>query len=165
MNKTRILALTVACIGLSVIGAFIKIPAVIGSVALDSAPALVAAVLLGPFLGGAVGAAGHIVSAMLSGFPLGPAHLLIGIEMFFLVAGFGFLAQKKQKAMAFLFFFVGNAIVAPLPFIWMMGMPFYIGIVPSLLIAAAVNLIIAALVSPRLMKLFDKQRTDEQFYA
>ncbi|MBO9128282.1 ECF transporter S component [Bacillus sp. 165] len=165
MNKTKALTTLVTCIALSAVGAWIKIPAVIGSVALDSAPALIGAILLGPIAGGITGALGHILSALLSGLPLGPAHLLIGAEMFILVAGFGLLIQKKQQKAAYLFFCVGNVLIAPLPFIWMMGLPFYMGIVPSLTIAVIVNSTIVVLIAPRLQKWHRKTGIDGHFHA
>ena len=51
MNVRTISTLAVF-IALSVVGAFIKIPSPIGSMALDSFPALLAAALLGPVAGG-----------------------------------------------------------------------------------------------------------------
>lgn len=52
IKKITLLALF---IGLSVVGAMIKIPAVVTSVALDAFPALLAAVYFGPLAGGIVG--------------------------------------------------------------------------------------------------------------
>ena len=57
--------------------------------ALDSFPALLAAVLLGPVAGGIVAGIGHIVSALIGGMPLGPFHFLIMVEMFIFVWLFG----------------------------------------------------------------------------
>src|SRR4051794_20093391 len=74
---------------LSVVGAMIKIPAIVGSVALDVFPALLASVLFGAGAGALVGAFGHLLSALIGGFPLGPLHFLIAGEMAVLVWVFG----------------------------------------------------------------------------
>lgn len=76
----RRFTLLVMFISLSVIGSLIKIPFTIGSIALDSAPAVVAAVLLGPTAAAVVASVGHVVSALFGGFPLGPL-LATGVNL------------------------------------------------------------------------------------
>lgn len=134
---------------LSVVGAMIKIPAIVGSVALDVFPALLASVLFGAGAGAVVGAFGHLLSALIGGFPLGPMHVLIAIEMAVLVWAFGSL-YKKKKLLASIVFIIGNSFVAPLPFVFLMNIGFYLGIVPSLLIGSILNTIIALVAIPRL---------------
>jgi uncharacterized membrane protein len=137
---------------LSVVGAMIKIPAIVGSVALDVFPALVAAVLFGAGAGALVGAFGHLLSAIAGGFPLGPMHFLIAVEMAVLVWVFGRL-YKNNKILASVLFIIGNSFVAPLPFIYLMNTGFYVGIVPSLLIGSIINTVIALVAIPRLSSL------------
>jgi uncharacterized membrane protein len=137
---------------LSVVGAMIKIPAIVGSVALDVFPALVAAVLFGAGAGSLVGAFGHLLSALAGGFPLGPMHFLIAVEMAVLVWVFGRL-YKNNKILASVLFIIGNSFVAPLPFIYLMNAGFYVGIVPSLLIGSIINTVIALVAIPRLSSL------------
>ena len=137
---------------LSVIGAMIKIPAIVGSVALDVFPALLAAVLFGAGAGALVGAFGHLLSALIGGFPLGPMHFLIAVEMAVLVWVFGRL-YKKNKIVTSVVFIIGNAFVAPLPFIYLMNIGFYLGIVPSLLVGSIINTVIALVAIPRLSSL------------
>ncbi|MEH7155055.1 ECF transporter S component [Neobacillus drentensis] len=137
---------------LSVVGAMIKIPAIVGSVALDVFPALLAAVLFGAGAGALVGAFGHLLSALIGGFPLGPMHFLIAIEMAVLVWLFGRL-YKKNKIVTSVVFIIGNAFVAPLPFIYLMNLGFYLGIVPSLLVGSIINTVIALVAIPRLSSL------------
>lgn len=134
---------------LSVVGAMIKIPAIVGSPALDAFPALLAAVLLRPWAGALVGAFGHLLSALIAGFPLGPMHLLIAVEMAVLVWVFGHF-YKNNKILASVLFILGNSFVAPLPFIYLLNTGFYIGIVPSLLIGSIINTVIAMVAIPRL---------------
>lgn len=147
IKKISLLALMIA---LSAVGASIKIPAVVDSVALDALPALLAAALLGVRAGAITGALGHLLSALIGGFPLGPMHLLIAAEMALLVWIFGALYIRNQKILAGLVFVAGNAFVAPIPFIFLMNIGFYTAIVPSLLIGSAINTILALILVPRL---------------
>lgn len=77
-------------LALAVVGASIKIPAVIASVALDMVPALIGAVVLGGRAGGCIAFFGHLLSALIGGMPLGPFHVLIAVEMAVLVWVFGY---------------------------------------------------------------------------
>lgn len=147
IKKISLLALMIA---LSAVGASIKIPAVIDSVALDALPALLAAALLGVRAGAITGALGHLLSALIGGFPLGPMHLLIAVEMALLVWIFGVLYNRNKKILAGLVFVAGNAFVAPIPFIFIMNIGFYTAIVPSLLIGSAINTVLALILIPRL---------------
>jgi riboflavin transporter len=145
-------AATIVLISLSVIGSLLKLPTSLGSIALDSAPALVAAAILGGNIGALVAAFGHFISAFFAGFPLGAFHLLVAVEMAALVYGFAWLYQHKWKKVAFFFFFVGNAFLAPLPFALWMGKAFVLAIIPSLAIATLANIIVSSLVIPVLWK-------------
>ncbi|MFJ7726484.1 ECF transporter S component [Neobacillus sp. NPDC097160] len=139
---------------LSAVGAAIKIPAIVGSVALDIFPALIAAALLGSGAGAIVAAFGHLLSAVIGGFPLGPMHFLIAAEMAVLVWIFGRFYRNSRKISAVVLFILGNAIAAPLPFIFLMNLGFYLAIVPSLLIGSILNTGIAIVVIPRLSSMF-----------
>ena len=138
-------------VALSVIGAMIKIPALIGSVALDIFPALVASALFGGGIGAFIGGLGHFVSALLGGMPLGPLHIIITLEMALLVWLFGFLYNKGKKWASALVFWFTNAVVAPLPFLFILGPAFYLGIIPSLLVGSALNMIIALVISTKVI--------------
>lgn len=148
--KGKMLSLLALFIALSAVGAAIKIPAVVGSVALDASPALLAAALLGAGPGAVVGAFGHLLSALLSGFPLGPMHLLIAVEMAVLAWIFGILYKDKKKIIAGIVFILGNAFIAPIPFIFLINKGFYIAILPSLLIGSIINTVISLVLIPRL---------------
>lgn len=137
-------------IALTVVGGSIKIPAIIGSVALDSFPAVVAAALLGGIPGAIVGGLGHMVSALFGGMPLGPMHFLIALEMALLVWVFAYFYQRGNKWTASILFVLGNTFAAPLPFIFLISKEFYISMVPSLLVASIINTVLAVLVAPRL---------------
>jgi uncharacterized membrane protein len=152
--KSRMLSLLALFSALSAVGAAIKIPSIVGSVAFDVFPALLAAALLGSGAGAIVGALGHLLSALISGFPLGPMHVLIAIEMALLVFLFGVLYRKNKKITAGILFIILNTVAAPLPFIILMSKAFYVALVPSLLIGSLVNTIIAIVAIPRLRALF-----------
>jgi uncharacterized membrane protein len=152
--KSRMLILLALFSALSAVGAAIKIPAIIGTVAFDVFPALLAAALLGSGAGAIVGAFGHLLSALISGFPLGPMHVLIAIEMALLVFLFGILYKKNKKVTAGILFILMNTFAAPLPFIILMSKAFYIALVPSLLIGSMINCVMAIVVIPRLRALF-----------
>jgi uncharacterized membrane protein len=147
-KKTALIGMFIA---LSVAGAAIKIPAVVGSVALDAAPALVSAVILGSVPGALIAGSGHLLSALLGGMPLGPLHLIVALEMGGLAWIFGRLYTSEKRILAATLFIIGNAIVAPLPFILFLGLGFYLAILPSLFIGSVLNLVIAVLILPRLL--------------
>lgn len=149
--KIKSLALLAVFISFSVIGAMIKIPAVIGSIALDSFPALIAAILLGPVSGAIVAAIGHLMSALIAGFPLGPFHAIIALEMAVILFLFGFMYKKGYKAASYLLFFISNAFLAGVPFIFILGMGFYIGTLPSLAIGTFINAAVAVIAAPKLL--------------
>ena len=148
--KIKNLTLLAVFISFSVIGAMIKIPAVIGSVALDSFPAIVAAVVLGPVSGAIVAAIGHLMSALIAGFPLGPFHVLIALEMAIILFLFGLLYKKGKKITGYLVFFLTNGFLASVPFIFILGAGFYVGTLPSLVIGTFMNAAAASIVAPRL---------------
>jgi riboflavin transporter FmnP len=153
MSREKKLSYLTLFIAMSALGAMVKIPAIIGTVALDSLPALIASVLLGPIGGAIVASLGHIISALLSGLPLGPFHLLIAIEMAILVFLFGVLYKIGKKRFSYFLFIVGNAFVAPLPFLFIIHANFYFSILPSLFIGTIMNILLAIIVLPRLQGL------------
>lgn len=151
MNVRKISLLAVF-IGLSVVGASIKVPAIIGSVALDAFPALLAAVFFGGGAGALVAGFGHLMSALLGGMPMGPLHFIIAVEM--AVLTYLFALTWKRKWLASMIFIVGNGLIAPLPFILFFDVSFYIALVPSLLIGSVMNTAVALLLIPRLQVFF-----------
>ena len=86
MSKTRRLAYAALFAALSLVGANLKI---FSSIALDSMPGFLGAMVLGPGWGAAIGALGHLLTAMTSGFPFGlPAHAVIALCMALTMAAF-----------------------------------------------------------------------------
>lgn len=138
---------------LSAIGGLIKIPLGIGTTALDSAPALIAVAFISPPLAGAAAFIGHIASALYVGFPLGPFHLLIAGEMLLIVYIFARMYQANLGKSKWLFFIVGNGLLSPLPFYFLMSPAFFIGVLPGIFIATVFNAVVAGIVFPALKNL------------
>ena len=97
--KLRIMTLTAIFAALCAVGGFIKIPSGVGSLALDTVPALLAASFLPPVFVGAASMIGHLASAMYAGFPLGPFHILIAIEMMIILYVFARLHKAERNVL------------------------------------------------------------------
>ncbi|WP_221564985.1 ECF transporter S component [Alkalihalobacillus sp. TS-13] len=157
-KKLSLIALFTA---LSVAGATIKVPAIIGSIALDVFPALVIAILIGGSAGAIVACFGHLISALFGGMPLGPLHIMIALEMAILVWLFSKLYKNRNKVLAGFIFIIGNALIAPLPFMFLIDKPFYVSIVPSLLIGSSINAVITFLLAPHLQVIYVNAKQQE----
>ncbi|SDM99715.1 ECF-type riboflavin transporter, S component [Fictibacillus solisalsi] len=154
MIRNKNIALFTAFVSLAVAGSFIKIPSPIGSVAFDSMPALAAAALMSPWSGLAVAGFGHLLTAALAGFPLGPLHVVVAVQMGFLAFFYGVLYGKNAKTAATIMFVLGNGILAPLCFWPVLGKAAVLGLIPSLLAAAILNALTALVIIPRIKPVF-----------
>ncbi|CEG21907.1 hypothetical protein BN1080_00827 [Planococcus massiliensis] len=154
--KTKTLALTAIFISLSAIGGLLKIPVGIASIALDSMPALIAASFLPAPLAAVVAASGHLLSAMLGGFPLGPFHFLIAFEMFAVVWLFAKMSEYGWNKLRWPAFVIGNGIIAAIPFYFLLSPAFFYTSVPGLFLAAAINAGVAAVVMPFIFRVPEK---------
>ncbi|BCB03890.1 ECF transporter S component [Bacillus sp. KH172YL63] len=143
-------------IALSAIGGLVKIPAVIGTVAFDSMPALLAASLYNGRKGAVVAGGGHLLSALYAGFPLGPFHLIIAAEMALFVWLFGYIFSKGKPVIAAILFFIGNGLIAGIPFIFLLSLSFYFAMLPSLLTGSLMNLTLAHFLYPPLVRSLKK---------
>ncbi|WP_088067209.1 ECF transporter S component [Gottfriedia luciferensis] len=111
MNTKRIVLLSLF-IALSAVLANVKI---FSTIAFDSLPAFLAAMILSPIAGGIVGALGHLLTAITSGFPLSvPVHLFIAIQMLVIVWMFGVLFEKLNQYIAMAIAIILNGPVATL---------------------------------------------------
>ena len=155
---TKHIALAALFISLSAVGGMLKIPVGIASIALDSMPALVAVLFLSAPLAGTVAALGHLISALLGGFPLGPFHFLIAFEMWAVVWLFAKLHEMGWNKFKWLAFVAGNGIIAAIPFYFLLSPAFFYASVPGLLIAAAINAGTAAIVNPFMYRVGEKVR-------
>lgn len=153
-QKLRKLILTAMVAAICAVGAMIKVPAFISTAALDSAPAFLGVVFLSPILAGVAGLIGHFITALTSGFPLGPLHIIIAVEMLIVVWVFGMMHKKGMHFWKWPVALVLNGIVAPLPFYFIISPAFFWGALGSILMATVINLIIVAVVMPILSKVF-----------
>ena len=148
--STKSLAIMALFIALSFVGAFIKIPSPVGSIGLDSFPGFFAAIAYGPLIGGIVIAIGHFISAAVVGFaPIGiPMHLLISLGMIVCGAAFWFLGHKKGLLgliIASVVAIVLNSFGVGLLLLPLGGWGMYLAVMPMLVVASAINVILAAL--------------------
>lgn len=151
-HSTREIAWLGLFLAFTFVGSLLKIPSPAGTVALDAAPAFLAALFFGPWMGGIVGFAGHLLSALYVGFPLTlPMHLIIGSEMFIICAVVGGVA-RFHSLFSLIIGWLLNSFAAPALFIFLpgLGFTFFLTMVVPLMIGSAVNLLIAGLVFSRL---------------
>lgn len=134
-------------VALSAVGAFIKLPSPTGTVALDSAPAFVAAAAFGPGEGAIVGALGHMFSALITGFPLGlPIHVLVAASMIVWIALFGLVARKVNIWVAIPVGIILNGVGGAALLIPVYGFGIFATLVLPLLVGSTINIIIAVAV-------------------
>jgi uncharacterized membrane protein len=86
---------------LSVIGSFINPYPLIPTIAFDSSPGFFAALYYGVLDGFLITGLGHIVTAVINGFPLGSLHFVIAIGMA-LAGGVMGLVNKTNKKWGFI---------------------------------------------------------------
>jgi uncharacterized membrane protein len=131
---------------LSVIGSYIKFPGPVGSIALDSLPGFLGAILLGGKGGALILVLGHFLSALNSGFPLGPIHILIAFIMGSCGFILSYLMQKNVYLAVAITTLVNGAVSAALliPFF---GVPFFYSTAPVLTVASLANIILAVVIS------------------
>ncbi len=158
MDKSKLspakLAISGLLIGISVLGSYISLPMPgIGStIAFDSLPGFFGALYLSPMLGAVIGAIGHLMTAIIHGFPQGiQSHMVVMIFMGIACASFGFL-YSKQKIVAVIVAYMFNGPVTLFLASWIayvMSMTptlmflFYMLILP-LSLAALANILLAA---------------------
>jgi hypothetical protein len=146
---------------LAVVGSYIPIPGPIPSLAFDSLAGFFVALYFGVYEGAFVCGAGHMATAILHGFPFGWLHLPIALAMALAGVSIG-LAVKMNRTWGFIpgiavAVIINTVVVFPLS-PWIGGMLGAVALVPSLVFAASVNAVIAAVayVSIRGKFRFDK---------
>lgn len=135
-------------IALSFVLGMIKIS---GSIALDSVPAFLALFVFKDYKAGFIGAIAHMLSAASAGFPLGlPTHLIVALIMFIMLVVAQYLLKKTNLVVTIIFILLINGIVSPLS-AFVVAIPFssaaYLSLVSLLLIATAINLVIALILT------------------
>lgn len=146
---TKKIALAGLLLALAVIGANIKI---MGSIALDSAPAFIGAILLGPWIGSLLGGIAHMISALLVGFPLSiPVHCTVACIMIASCAIYSLIGNYFKNRYRFLGIFLAsvgayfiNVVIGLAIMDGVFHVSLWILFVP-LSIAAVTNLCIAAI--------------------
>ena len=150
--KTKKLVITALFIALSFIGANIKI---MNTIALDSMPGFLGTLIFGPIYGALIGATGHFLTAVTSGFPYTlPVHLIIMLGMAVTMLVFGYIYRyfltKNYVAAVILSLIAGVIINGPLLLIVLkplliplLGEATYITYFPILSLTALLNIVIA----------------------
>jgi uncharacterized membrane protein len=152
--KIRKIVLVALFCALAYVGANLKIA---GSIAFDSAPAFLCAMLMGGAPGAVAGALGHLFSAMLSGFPLTlPLHLAVAAEMGLICLITGVLVRKSGWPvwLGGVVALVLNAVVAPaILIVWPgFGLSAALAMFLPLLLASAANVLLSVALAYLLKK-------------
>lgn len=148
-KMNRMIVLLGLFIALSVIGGYIKIPGPISSIAFDSLPAFLAALILGSLPGVIVGFLGHMVSAAIGGFPLSlPIHLIVALEMAVVIFVFNYTGKRVNLIAATIVGIILNGFGSPVILIFIpgLGLTAFIGSILPLTIASICNISIATLI-------------------
>ena len=82
---------------LSVIGSFITPYPFVRTIAFDSSPGFFAALYFGVIDGVLITGLGHIVTALINGFPLGPLHYIIALGMALAGGAMGLVNKTNKK--------------------------------------------------------------------
>ncbi len=157
-NRTKYITYTGMLIALSFIGSFLKVQ---GSIAFDSMPAFLGALIISPQSGAVIGVLGHMITAGISGFPFSlPLHIAIAAEMGVFTFIFGKLYKiNRVLATVTLIFLnsVGGALIAG-ALTHLMGMGesgmsfistvkgFFIALIGPLFLASLANAVLAVVV-------------------
>jgi len=167
--KTKTLATMALLIALSFVGSYMTI---MGSIAFDSLPAFLAALLLGPAYGAAIGFLGHVLTATTSGFPLSvPLHMVIALTMALTMYVFGItyriLAKKLSEAVTLgvtgvvgVVFNVPVSLAFSIAALWVIaGREAALGLlllIPPLTLASVVNIVLSIALFKALRNIWNK---------
>lgn len=148
LTPVRFLTLSGMLIALSVLGSYIKLGPM--SIAFDSAPGFVAALVLGPAAGALVCFLGHMTVATLTVFPLTALfHLCTALAMAGVGALGGLTARRFGPVAAGVAIVLANGMAAP-AVLALLPNPMGLGLLGAtwlpLTLAAAVNALVAVLV-------------------
>lgn len=146
-------------IALCFVGGNIKI---MGSIAFDSLPAFLGTLFLGYGWGAAIGALAHMLSAMLSGFPMTlPVHIITAGMMALTMVGFLATVRALKKKNEIVAYIMGCivAVIINVPLGLMAVIPFIgketaFALIPALLPAAIANVVLAVIIYMAIPKKF-----------
>lgn len=129
---TKKVAIGGLLVALSVLGSYISvpIPGLGSTIAFDSLPGFFGALYLSPALGALIGAIGHLVTALIHGFPQGlPNHILVMLFMGVACGAFG-LIYHRQKILAII---TALFINSPLTLFLASVLSFQLGMTPTMM--------------------------------
>jgi hypothetical protein len=144
-RKVVFMGLLIAC---SFVGANLTI---FSTIAFDSMPGFLGALMLGPIYGGMIAALGHVLTSGIKGFPMGlPTHMITMVAMFIAAYSLGkvqlMISERYNKTIGVI---VGavlaviiNGPVALLMVSPITGMGIF-ALAPVLCIAALINVVLA----------------------
>ena len=169
MTHTKTIAVMALFVALSFIGSYLRI---FGTIAFDSLPGFLAALLLGPAYGALIGFLGHLFTAFNSGFPLSvPLHIAIAISMAITMYGYGlaykvFIKRLPETTTLTITGIVGTILNAPVSLalsigvLWIMaGSEAALGLLaflPALVAASIANIVISILLFKSLRKVWNR---------
>ena len=145
------ISILVIFIALSAVGSLVKIPSPVGAAALDSCPGFFIALAFGYLEGAVVIAIGHLLTAATVGFPMTlPIHIGAAASMAICAFVFRFVGIKLLKGKigliaAVIITTLLNGFGGGLLAVLLGGWGLYFALLPSLLVASAMNTIIAAI--------------------
>ncbi|MZP29842.1 alpha-ribazole transporter [Heliobacterium undosum] len=144
-KSVRGIALMGVLIALSAVGAMVKIPSPVGTIGLDSAPGFFAALALGATGGMIVITLGHLLTAMVVGFPLTlPVHFFIALQMAMWAYAFRWMNERFGLTAAFVAGVFLNGVVSSLTMLLLGGWGAVMAVMPFLVAGSAVNVGLAA---------------------
>ncbi len=145
LKKLTFMAMFIA---LSIVGAYIKVPSPTGTVAFDSMPAYLAALLLGGIPGGIIGFLGHMITSAYGGFPLTlPIHLFVAVEMAVTVIAYGWLTKRINLFIGIVVVSLLNGVGSPavMALIPGYGIGFFTAMVLPLLVGSIMNVVLSVI--------------------
>ncbi|MGC5328004.1 ECF transporter S component [Brevibacillus sp. SYSU BS000544] len=148
-SHIKMISILAMFIALSFVGSMLKLPSPIGTVALDSFPAFVAAILVSPLAGAIVGFFGHILTSLNVGFPLSiPIHLFIALQMAGVSYVTGYVCRRVNLVLGLILGTFLNGVIVPAMFIPFegFGTAFFLLMVLPLTVGSLVNFILSGFI-------------------
>ncbi len=153
MSKTKKITLMALFIALSFVGSLIKIPSPLGDIGFDSTAGFTATLYFGYIFGATVTMLGYLFITASAGFPLGILTIGVAVEMFFIAIAYRYF-YRINKILGMAVGIILNGILAPLIVLPVGGWGLYFGLMPSLTVASALNIIASSFIYMALAKIF-----------
>ncbi len=146
MKKNKKLVLMALFIAISYIGALVKVPGPMSTIALDSFPGYLGGLIFGGVSGGLIAMIAHIFVSMTTGFPLSIlVHVIISLMMFVSVFCYAKISKKFNIILASIAASIINGVLMPLSLMLLPSMDkgFLLSLIPVLLIASITNIVLS----------------------